>query len=80
MGNVSQSVKSAPAPIPHHDSYSQDHPTLLVVRQKVKKTYPEYTDEAVNQLADLLMNPEAIKGRKNNKMSFRRVRGCQQSS
>ena len=59
MGNV----KSAPAPIPHHDSYSQDHPTLLVVRQKVKKTYPEYTDEAVNQLADLLMNPEAIKAK-----------------
>ncbi|KAL5486573.1 hypothetical protein EMCRGX_G019075, partial [Ephydatia muelleri] len=62
MGNV----KSAPAladPIPHHDSYSQDHPTLLVVRQKVKRKYPEYTDEAVNQLADLLMNPEAIKAK-----------------
>lgn len=62
MGNLN--VKSAPAqadPINPHDSYSDNHPTLADVRKKVKTKCPEMSDEDVNQLARLLMNPEAIK-------------------
>ena len=42
---------------------NEDHPTLLDVRKKVKKAFPDKSDEDVKELAQLLVSPAEIKAK-----------------
>ena len=63
MGIFGSRFKSAAVPDAEleGDDYDKNHPTLELVKKKVRKYGPELNEAAVMELAELLINPEAIK-------------------
>ena len=63
MGLFGSRFKSAAVPDAglEGDDYDKNHPTLEFVKKKVRKYDPKLNEDAAMELAELLINPEAIK-------------------